>query len=86
MGRGGGGRWAAAGGGGPGGRGTVGAGGEVAVADPWLEPRGNGMWAVTAEVSTGADVGPDSMVRRELGTISGTTGTFPLLGSSVTVR
>jgi hypothetical protein len=44
------------------------------------------MWAVTAEVSTGADVGPDSMVRRELGTISGTTGTFPLLSSSVTVR
>jgi hypothetical protein len=59
---------------------------EVAVANPWLEPRGNGMWAVTAEVSTGADVGPDSMVRRELGTISGTTGTFPLLSSSVTVR
>ena len=56
------------------------------MANPWLEPRGNGMWAVTAEVSTGADVGPDSMVRRELGTISGTTGTFPLLGSSVTVR
>jgi len=26
------------------------------------------------------------VVRRELGTISGTTGTFPLLGSSVTVR
>lgn len=59
---------------------------EVAVANPWLEPRGNGVWAVTAEVSTGADVGPDSMVRRELGTISGTTGTFPLLSSSVTVR
>ena len=42
---------------------------EVAVADPWLEPRDDGTWAVTALVSTAHNVGKDSMQRREIGRI-----------------
>ena len=47
---------------------------EVSFANPWLEPRGDGVWALTAEVSDAPHVGVDAMTRREIGTVTGTTG------------
>lgn len=61
---------------------------ETAFANPWLEPRGNGTWAVTVEVSTAPDVGTDSVARREIGTVTGTTGsqTIAPLNTQVTLN
>ncbi|AKK07339.1 hypothetical protein CMUST_15250 [Corynebacterium mustelae] len=58
---------------------------EVAIANPWLEPRGDGKWAVTAEVSTAHNVGIDSMARREIGQVAGVTGEQQITAGGVTI-
>ena len=54
---------------------------EVAMKDPWIEPRPDGSRALTALVSQRHDVGADIMHRVELGTLGaeGATGRQPVV-------
>jgi len=58
---------------------------EVAVANPWLEPRGDGTWAVTADVSNAPNVGMDAMTRREIGIVHGISGEQAVYNAGVEI-
>lgn len=58
---------------------------EVAVKDPWIEPRADGSRVLTALVSQGHDVGADVMERRVIGALGDKdpSGRYPVLVGSV---
>lgn len=60
---------------------------EVAMKDPWIEPRSDGRQVLTALVSTRHDVGADIMHRVELGTLGApdATGRQSVVNGPVTV-
>ncbi|MCU9519782.1 HtaA protein [Corynebacterium sp. ES2794-CONJ1] len=51
---------------------------EVAVANPWLHPRREGGYSVSAEISRGLNLGTDSMQRTVIGHVDAASGTQTL--------
>lgn len=58
---------------------------EIAAANPWLEPRGNGTWALTLDISTSANVGKDVMQRREVGIVHGIHGVQDVFAGPIAI-